>query len=272
MQVEMRISVVIPAYNREETIVECLDSVVNQTYKPYEVIVVDDASSDNTVKAVENYPSDIVRVIRCSQNAGAQVARNIGIKESKGDWIAFQDSDDTWLPDKLERQKEAIEKSGFNVCAGAGIWKENGQEKVMMSGGKSGDAFGEALITKTYIMFQTLLVKKEILEQIGYLDEKVEAYQELDTGILITRANKLVYINQPLFVYNIQETMFDNKERGLRAITYLFQKHYDEIIATNGEKGLAIWYGKLADNCRKGSWLYYKYRCFRFVCKIKSYM
>lgn len=266
----MQISVVIPAYNREKTIAKCLDSVLHQTYKPFEVIVVDDASSDNTVKLVEEYPSDLVKLVKCKTNSGAQAARNIGIKAAQGDWIAFQDSDDIWLPDKLEKQKEAIENSGFAVCAGGGIRREGKNEKLFYVEGVSGNAYKEVLILNTYILYQTLLVKKVLLEQIGYLDENVEAFQELDTAIRLTKENNIMYINSPLFIYNIHEgeTISKSKDKGLKGIQYLFRKHYDEIVAENGKKGLSIWYKIIADYCKRGSRLYFKYLwasiCTRF--------
>lgn len=265
----MQISVVIPAYNREKTIVKCLDSVLNQTYQPFEVIVVDDASNDNTVKLVEEYPSDIVKLVKCNKNSGAQTARNIGIKAAKGDWIAFQDSDDIWLPDKLEKQKEAIEKSNFEVCAGGGIWKKGDKEEYIFLNGKSGNVYKDILELKTYILYPTLLIKKDLLEKIGYLDEKVEAYQELDTAIRLSKENRFVYVSTPLFIYNIHEgeAISKNRDRGLRGIQYLFMKYKDEILRLNGKKGLAVWYKRIADNCKKWNMLYYKYLCLYIILR-----
>lgn len=267
----MQVSVIIPAYNREKTIVKCLDSVINQTYRPFEVIVVDDASNDNTVKLVEEYPSDIVKIIKCSNNGGAQVARNIGIKAASGDWIAFQDSDDIWLPDKLKKQKEAIEKSNFEVCAGGGICKKGDEEKYIFINGENGNVYKDILKLKTYILYPTLLIKKSLLEKIGYLDEKVEAYQELDTAIRLSKENHFAYINAPLFIYNIHEgeTISKNKDKGLKGIQYLFIKYKDEIFRLNGTKGLAVWYKRIADNCKKWSMLYYKYLCLYIIFEVR---
>src|SRR5690606_27199889 len=93
------ISVIIPAYNAEATIVEAVESVLAQTYRPLEVLIIDDGSSDATAALIENkYES--VRVIRQS-NAGPSAARNHGIREAKGAWVAFLDADDRWLPEKL---------------------------------------------------------------------------------------------------------------------------------------------------------------------------
>lgn len=263
----MRISVVIPTYNREETITMCLDSVVKQTYHPYEIIVVDDASTDSTVKVIKAYQNELVRVIQCSHNKGAQAARNIGIREAKGDWIAFHDSDDLWLPNKLEMQKEAVEKSGFDVCAGGGIQKKGNEESPICLNGFSGNIYKEVLEQRMYIMYPTLLVKKDILEEIGNLDESVVAYQELDTSIRLAQKNNIIYINKPLFVYVIHDTMFRNSKRGLRGVKYLYKKYYKEIIRQCGIGGLTEWHNRLAHNYGRKNVCYYVQVLLSILCK-----
>ncbi|MBI4892557.1 MAG: glycosyltransferase family 2 protein [Acidobacteria bacterium] len=101
-----KISVVIPAYNAEMTIRKALDSVLRQTIKPLEIVVVDDGSADGTVLAVQKYGSGVKLLRQANQGAGA--ARNHGVEAALGDWIAFLDADDEWLPGKLERQLLAI--------------------------------------------------------------------------------------------------------------------------------------------------------------------
>ena len=100
------ISVIIPVYNREKTIVNCVNSILNQTYLPKEIIIVDDGSTDNTIVTIESIKKSIIKVIALNKNKGAQYARNIGIKNSKSKWITFLDSDDTWIKNKLEKQIE----------------------------------------------------------------------------------------------------------------------------------------------------------------------
>lgn len=96
------ISVVIPLYNKAHTIINTLNTVLNQTYKDFEVIVVNDGSTDNSVEVInQNFNDKRIRIIN-QENAGVSAARNTGIKESKGDWISFLDADDEWLPDYLE--------------------------------------------------------------------------------------------------------------------------------------------------------------------------
>ncbi len=104
----IKVSVIIPTYNRAEYITQAIDSVLAQTYTDYEIIVVDDGSADNTKDVLLPY-MDRIRYIY-QENAGASAARNTGIKAAKGDWVAFLDSDDEWLPGKLAVQIRAVER------------------------------------------------------------------------------------------------------------------------------------------------------------------
>ena len=109
MQNDITISVVIPAYNCERYITRSIDSVLAQTRPVDEIIIVDDGSSDNTGEVVKRYGGK-VRYIR-QENAGASVARNTGIEAATGDWIAFLDGDDEWLPDKIKHQTELLSRN-----------------------------------------------------------------------------------------------------------------------------------------------------------------
>jgi glycosyltransferase involved in cell wall biosynthesis len=100
----MKISVIIPAYNAEQYVAKAVESCLSQTYAPHEIIVVDNGSTDGTAKVAESFPSP-VRVIRLAENVGVSAARNQGVRASTGDWLAFLDADDWFLPEKLERQR-----------------------------------------------------------------------------------------------------------------------------------------------------------------------
>jgi glycosyltransferase involved in cell wall biosynthesis len=107
-----KISVVLPIYNRVDLIRRSIDSILEQTYPAHEIIVVDDASTDGSPDAAESIVDERIRVIRCKQNRGGAVARNVGIDAAQGDFIAFLDSDDTWLPDKLMQQVKLLDAAG----------------------------------------------------------------------------------------------------------------------------------------------------------------
>ena len=121
----MKVSVIIPTFNRLSLISRAIDSVLKQTLKPFEIIVVDDGSSDNTSTLIKNnYKS--VKLIK-QKNLGVSKARNVGIKNSSGDWIALLDSDDEWKKNKLEVQiKSLSEHDYYSVCHTNEIWIRNG--------------------------------------------------------------------------------------------------------------------------------------------------
>ena len=111
------ISVVIPAFDSEATIARAIESVLAQTYKDYEIIVVDDGSKDGTGDAVRAFGDKVNYIYQ--ENAGVSVARNTALAAAKGEWIAFLDADDQWLPDKLEKQMQLLErKKGLKWCSG----------------------------------------------------------------------------------------------------------------------------------------------------------
>ena len=112
MSVAPPVSVVIPAYNRVDSIRVAVESVLRQSWTDFELLVVDDGSTDGTREAVRAIPDPRLRLIETPRNMGASAARNLGIEEARGDWVAFQDSDDEWLPLKLEKQMARLQAPG----------------------------------------------------------------------------------------------------------------------------------------------------------------
>jgi glycosyltransferase involved in cell wall biosynthesis len=110
-----RISVVLPAWNREGSIRAAVKSVLSQTFTDLELLVVDDGSTDNTMAMLDDISDPRLRRLASSSNAGSSAARNIGIRAAIGEWVAFQDSDDEWLPEKLEKQIARLEAGGPEV-------------------------------------------------------------------------------------------------------------------------------------------------------------
>ncbi|MCQ4088804.1 glycosyltransferase family 2 protein [Saccharibacillus sp. JS10] len=224
------ISVIIPAYNREQTLKYCLDSVIRQTYTNIEVIVVDDASTDHTAYEINAYLDPRVRSIQLSTNSGAQAARNAGIQNAKGEWIAFQDSDDEWLPDKLMTQLNTAIDTGTSINYCECFIKTRENIEVFGTRGYEKKIY-EQLLIQSDTTFPGLLVKKECFEVAGLLDENVPAYQEWDTSINLAKYFEFSYCSTPLFIYHLHEgeTISKNTKRGLQGIEYIINKHEKEI-------------------------------------------
>lgn len=240
------ISVVIPTFNREKTIKYCLDSVKNQTYKNLEIIIVDDGSSDKTVEIVEAYDDSRINCIKLSGNKGAQAARNTGIIHSKGDWIAFLDSDDEWLPNKLTQQIELVGKAQVDVVYCECFVKKNEEYTLFGMKGLNGDIYKDLLFGPEP-MFQGLLVKKSCLESIGYLDENVPSYQEWDTSIQLAKMFKFAYCSEPFFIYHLHEgeTISKNIKRGFDGMKYIVDKYADEMEWYGGASLMHRYYSHL---------------------------
>ena len=109
------VSIIMPSYNTASFIAESIQSVLAQSYKDWELIIVDDCSPDNTDDVVKPYLSDErIRYLKNEKNSGAAVSRNRALREAKGKWIAFLDSDDLWMPEKLQKQVRFMEKNGYH--------------------------------------------------------------------------------------------------------------------------------------------------------------
>ena len=107
------VSVIMPSYNTAKFIKETIESVLNQTYQNFEIIIVDDCSTDNTDEVVAEIKDERIKYIKNEKNSGAAISRNRALREAKGKWIAFLDSDDVWLPEKLEKQIAFMKKNGY---------------------------------------------------------------------------------------------------------------------------------------------------------------
>lgn len=229
------ISVVIPMFNREKTIEECLNSICNQTYKNIEILVIDDCSSDNSKSIVNNYPDNRIKLIQLSQNSGAQVARNTGIVAAKGKWIAFNDSDDIWLEEKLEKQVKILKDNNFdkNLVLHSNCYcfdQEKNKKWIWSVPRTEGNCF-ELLLERPAPLFPTLLITKEALMRHGLLDEKVPSYQEWDTSINLSKDCTFIHMDEPLFTYVFHkgETISKNKRRDLDGFLYIINKYKSEM-------------------------------------------
>lgn len=109
------VSIIMPSYNTANYISESINSVINQTYKNWELIIVDDCSTDNTDEIIKKFLKDErIKYLKNEKNSGAAISRNKALREAKGRWIAFLDSDDLWVPEKLEKQINFMEKNGYS--------------------------------------------------------------------------------------------------------------------------------------------------------------
>ncbi len=227
------ISIVLPTYNRSKTIKKSVDSILNQTYSNFELIIVDDCSTDNTSDIINNYYDKRIKYYKFKENKGACAARNYGINKSKGDLIAFQDSDDEWLPNKLQSQYEFLIKSGsdINFCSFYRII--NNRKKIIPSRGFiEPKNYTSSLLIENFISTQTLLCKKKVFDRIMF-DEGLPRFQDWDLVIRLSKEYKISFLNEPLVnVYVQKDSISKNPIKGLKSINILYKK-YKEFILTD---------------------------------------
>jgi glycosyltransferase involved in cell wall biosynthesis len=252
----MLVSIVIPAYNRGHTIHRAIRSVLAQTHQELEVIVVDDGSKDNTLSVLEQLckADSRIRYLCHDSNKGAQAARNTGIRVAQGEWIAFLDSDDQWLPDSLEVRLRLAEERGVQVVHSDCYILRAGNPKLQRYGvpRMEGQVYKE-LLRRPGPMFPSLLVSKEALTNIGYLDEAIIAYQEWDTAIRLAKYYEFAFVPQPTFIYDCRHANTISKDllRGARGYEQVFTKHGWSILRYLGPKVLASHYQTAASFYRE---------------------
>lgn len=201
MKPVFNISVVIPTYNRAIAIERAINSVLAQSHRPDEIIVVDDGSSDNTRQTIEKKYSGQVRYVY-QPNLGVSCARNTGIKQSKGDWIALLDSDDEWKPEKLELQLDALAKEpDYDFCHTNEIWIRNGKRvNAMTKHEKNGGFIFEKCLPLCVISPSSALIKKTVFDDIGFFDEELPACEDYDLWLRYCCHRPVLYIDTPLLV------------------------------------------------------------------------
>ena len=194
----MNISVVIPTYNRKELLKRSIDSVINQTIKPSEIIIVDDGSNDGT-EAMVKKKYDSLKLIK-QKNKGASAARNSGIKASSGEWICFLDSDDEWKNDKLEKQIIAMKSNpSYKFFHSNEIWIKNGKRINQKKKHKKygGDIFKKCL-DMCRISPSSVLIDKSIFEEIGFFNENLVVCEDYELWLRICDKYEVFFIDEPL--------------------------------------------------------------------------
>jgi len=194
------VSVIIPSYNRAHTLARALDSVFAQTRPADEVIVVDDGSSDNTEALVtQHYPE---ATYLKQPNRGVSAARNLGIKQAHSEWIALLDSDDEWLPHKLETQLEMLaQQPGHRLVHSDEIWIRNGvRVNPMKKHAKTGGHIFQHCLPLCAISPSAAMIQRSLLDDIGLFDEELPACEDYDLWLRITAHHPVLYCDKPLLV------------------------------------------------------------------------
>jgi glycosyltransferase involved in cell wall biosynthesis len=228
-------TVVIPTYNRSQLLRGAIQSVIDQTFRDFELLVVDDHSSDETKQVIESFKDDRVNYILNDRKSGGAGTRNCGIFRAQGQWVAFLDDDDIWLPEKLEIQYKKINEvdnstgliySGFSFRSSRKRW--NGHVFMPKRQGRMLDD----LLYDNYIgALCTVIIRTDILNNIGGFDERFSAHQDLDLYVRVAAVSNITFVSQCL----VSVTLSSNNrisldyEKKLEACSLFWNKHFNLI-------------------------------------------
>lgn len=233
----VKVSVVLPTYNRAHLIRRSITSVLAQTYHDLELIIVDDGSTDNTEEVVRAFDDQRIRYLKYPENRGVSAARNTGIKAARGSYIAFQDSDDEWLPQKLEKQMELFDQDkegnlGLVLCQRllirehGKIWQTPQANQLIYK--KLLSYLGAYVATNPQF-----LLRRDVTEPELYFDENLRAYEDWDLMVRISRICRIDYVKEVLLRAYLQggQHLVDGLANSIAARDVFFRKYADELKA-----------------------------------------
>jgi glycosyltransferase involved in cell wall biosynthesis len=252
MQSQPTVSVIIPTYNRARVLCRSAESVLAQTYRDFELIIVDDGSTDNTEEVVRSYSDPRIRFIRHEKNRGVSVARNIGIKAARGEFIAFNDSDDIWLPQNLELKVKLLDShpdtalvcsdyyifdghTGANLCR---FW-DNRQYRYLLEfdEGTQQPIIGK-LARVTLLSPLAIIMRRRVFDDVGYFDESLHCAEDWDMWFRILQRFSIRFINLPLARYRKHDAQLstDFHEIFLAKVTVLKKLFHSHSISKDDVK------------------------------------
>lgn len=221
------VSVIMPAYNAEKTIADSIESIMQQTYINWELLVINDGSKDNTSKIVKSFNDD--RIILIEQvNGGVANARNNGIKNSKGAYVAFLDSDDLWMSNKLEKQLNILLSTDYKMVYSKTLCFD-GEPRLTsdcMVHLSLDFADKDKILIYDFIPILTVIIEKKALDEIGYFDECLKGTEDWDMWIRVLQKNEAYFINDFLANYKVSATgLSGNLEKHSIEEEKVWQKH-----------------------------------------------
>ena len=234
-----KVSVIIPTYNRENTILRAVQSVLDQTYTNIEVLIIDDGSTDGTVELVKRISDERVQCIVLEKNGGPSNARNIGAQMATGEWIAFQDSDDCWHRDKLELQMayakkhpdyemiycmcNAILESGEEMTAPLKPWI-NPMEGNMV----------KTLLQRNVIGAPTIVARKSAILKIGGFDTSYKALEDWDFVIRFAMEHEIGFVQEGLIDCYVSDSGVSSNKGAYYEARCKMLGHYKERMIEEG--------------------------------------
>lgn len=216
-----KVSVIIPVYNSSKYIKECLDSVIKQTYKNLEIIIVDDNSTDNSIEIIKSYNDKRIKIIESKENVGAAESRNKGIDAATGDYLCFIDSDDFWKLNKIEKQVRFINNKEF-IYAGYSYYKKGRTHSVKVP--KQID-YNESLKNTTIFTSTVMFNMKKLKKEEIYMPNIRRGQDQATWWKVLKKGIKAYGINEVLAFYRVGEkSLSSNKLKALKRTWYILKR------------------------------------------------
>ncbi len=216
IKVSEKVSVIMPVYNNGKYLKECLESVINQTYKNLEIIIIDDKSSDNSLEVISRFNDKRIKIIKLRKNSGVAIARNKGVEIATGEYICFIDSDDFWDLDKIKKQVEFMKQNDYTFIYGDYVYVKDGKIKRVCV--PKSINYKEAL-KNTTIFTSTVMLSMEHLDKKDIYMPNIRRGQDTATWWNLLRIGIRAYaINEVLAFYRVgnKGSLSHGKFRALR--------------------------------------------------------
>jgi len=241
------ISIIMPTYNRAHLLMRAIKSILKQTFKDFELLIIDDASTDNTEEIVYSFHNPKIIYMKSYKTMGAAAARNKGLKEARGKYIGFQDSDDEWMPDKLHKQLNILQHSSAEVgavyCAYKRIDVGKNECTYLPNCGIREGNIHKDLLDHNFIDLPTTLIKRSCFDRVGFFDPDLPRLQDWELWLRLSKLYDFKFINQVLVnIYVTSDSITANEQAGLVAYKKILTKYYKDFLLDGGYKGANLFY------------------------------
>lgn len=224
------VSVIIPTHNRARFLAGAVKSVLGQSYKDFEIVVVDDCSNDDTTALMESFRGSEIRYLRHDRQRGGAAARNTGIHHSRGEYVAFLDDDDEWYPEKLDRQMSTLLASPPDV---GGVYtgyfivdRSDGQIRGQRVPTERGDLYETLLAGNCIGSTSSMLLRRSCFDKVGIFDERLPSFQDYDLWLRIARKYRFDCIRQPLLRYFVHDDkIWTNSQALIKGLELMLKKY-----------------------------------------------
>ena len=251
-----KVSIIVPNYNCESFLIETIESVVKQTYSNWELIIVDDCSTDNSVAVINNYcqQDERIKLFVNDKNSGAAASRNRAIREASGKWIAFLDSDDLWLPEKLEKQLKFMNDNDykFSYTAYEHINEQNEPMDIVVTGPKI--VTKKKMFRYCYPGCLTVMYDSEEVGVIQIPDEIANGENDYAIWLKVAKTYTCYFLDEVLSQYRVRDNSLSHKSSKFK----LIKNHYRLFRISERRCAIAAWFSMLR-NLYFGFWKKVKY-------------